>query len=227
MAKNEDMPIKNYSRLRAAEEGVEINWASIYLENLKKRAAMVLEKGGPTVVHVHLQALAQAAAKDPEARKQSVQGKEPTPVPQGTQPEPAQTVGGATAETSKKDAPVSFKNMGDPRRANPFAKVEDIMSRKRRKIHKDAPEKAPQTKETYLQQDQPQEPLPKEPMQEERPQPQQELKEKEETREATREQQKSTQSKRRLRTRGRPKNKPTKEAPLLLTSVTNRTRRRK
>ena len=181
MAKNEDMSIKNYSRLRAAEEGVEINWASVYLENLRKRAATVLEKGGPTVVHAHLQALAQAAAKDPEARKQSVHRKEPTPVPHGTQPEPTPAVGGATAGTSKKDAPASFKNMGDPEKANPFAKVEDMMSRKRRKIHKDAPGKAPQTEKTNLQQDQPQEPLPKEPVQKEQPQ---QSKEKEETREA-------------------------------------------
>ena len=77
MAKNKDMSIKNYSRLRAAEEGIEINWASVYLENLRKRATTVLEKGGPTVVHAHLQALAQAAAKDPKARKQSAPRKNP------------------------------------------------------------------------------------------------------------------------------------------------------
>ena len=180
MAKNEDMSIKNYSRLRAAEEGVEINWASVYLENLKKRAAAVLEKGGPTVVHAHLQALAQAAAQDPEAKKQSMRRKEPMPVPQEAQPKPAQTVGGATAGTSKKDAPASFKDMGDPGRANPFAKVEDMMSRKQRRIHKDEPGKAPQPEKTNLQQDQMQEPLPKEPMQEQL----QQSKEKEETREA-------------------------------------------
>ena len=170
MAKNEDMSIKNYSRLRAAEEGVEINWAAVYLENLRKRAATVLEKGGPTVVHAHLQALAQAAAKDPEARKQGVHRKEPMSVPHKTQPEPTPAVGGATAGTSKKDVPASFKNMGDPEKANPFAKVEDMMSRKQRKIHKDAPGKAPQTEKTNLQQEQPQEPLPKEPVQKEQPQ---------------------------------------------------------
>ena len=59
MAKNKDMSIKNYSRLRAAEEGTEIDWAAVYLENLTKSlAATVWEKGVPTVVHTHLRALA-------------------------------------------------------------------------------------------------------------------------------------------------------------------------
>ena len=182
MAKSEDMSIKNYSRLRAAEEGVEINWwAAIYLENLRKRAAAVLEKGGPTVVRAHLQALAQAVAKDPETRKQGVHTKEPMPVLHKTQPEPTPAVGGATAGTSKKDAPATFKNMGDPEKANPFAKIEDMMSRKRRKIHKDAPGQVPQIEKTDVQQGQPQEPLPKEPVQKEQPQ---QSKEKEENREA-------------------------------------------
>ena len=39
MAKNEDMSIKNYSRLRATEEGIEIDWAFVYVEILTKRAA--------------------------------------------------------------------------------------------------------------------------------------------------------------------------------------------
>ena len=130
MAKNEDMSIKSYSRLRTAKEGVEINCAAVYLENLRKRAATVLEKGGSTVVHAHLQALAQAAAKDPEAKKQGVRKTEPMPVPHKTQSEPTPSARGATAGTSKKDAPASFKNMGDPEKANPFAKVEDMMNRK-------------------------------------------------------------------------------------------------
>ena len=170
MAKNEDMSIKNYSRLRAAEEGVEINWAAIYLENLKKRAAVVLEKGGPTVVHAHLQALAQAAAKDPEARKQAAHRGGPMPVPHKTQPEPTPAVGGMTAGTSMKGAPASFKSMGNPEKANPFAKIEDMMSKKRRKIHQEEPGKAPQTEKAKEQQEQPQKALPKEPVQEELPQ---------------------------------------------------------
>ena len=96
------------------------------------------------MVHAHLQALAQAAAKDPEARKQGVHRKGPMPVPHKTQPEPTPAVGGATAGTSMKGALASFKNMGDPEKANPFAKIEDMMSRKRRKIHKEEPGKAPQ-----------------------------------------------------------------------------------
>ena len=170
MAKNEDMSIKNYSRLRAAEEGVEINWAAVYLENLKKRAAAVLEKGGPTVVHAHLQALAQAAAKDPEARKQGAHRREPMPVPRKTQPEPTPAVEETTAGTSMKSAPASFKSMGNPEKANPFAKIEDMMSKKMRKIHLEEPRKAPQTEKVKDQQEQPLKALPKEPVQEERPQ---------------------------------------------------------
>ena len=170
MAKNEDMSIKNYSRLRAAEEGVEINWAAVYLENLKKRAAAVLEKGGPTVVHAHLQALAQAAAKDPEARKQGAHREGPMPVPHKAQPKPTPAVGGATAGASMKGAPTSFKNMGDPEKANPFAKLEDMMSRKRRKTHQEEPGKAPQTEKAKEQHEQPQKLPPKEPVQEDQPQ---------------------------------------------------------
>lgn len=71
MAKNVDMSAKNYSRLRATEEGEEVNWASVYVEGLRKRAAALVEKGGTTVVHAHLRALAMAAATDPEAKKAS------------------------------------------------------------------------------------------------------------------------------------------------------------
>ena len=74
--------------------------------------------------------MAQAAAKDPEARKQDIQRKEPMSVLQKTQPEPTPAVGGAAAGTSKKDVPATFKNLGDPEKANPFAKIEDMMSRK-------------------------------------------------------------------------------------------------
>lgn len=34
-----------------------------------KRVVIVAKKGGPTIVHVHLKALAVAAPRDPEARK--------------------------------------------------------------------------------------------------------------------------------------------------------------
>ena len=134
MAKNEDMSIKNYSRLRAAEEGTEIDWASVYVENLAKRAATVWEKGGPTVVHAHLRALAQAAPTDPEARKQIVPNKEPTTMLPGTLPKPALVVGETTAGTSKRDTPISFKDIGNPKKVNPFDKVEELVSRKMKKI---------------------------------------------------------------------------------------------
>ena len=67
MAKNEDMSARNYSRLRAAEEGEVVNWAALYVENLRKRATNSLETGGNTIVHAHLRALVETAPEDPEA----------------------------------------------------------------------------------------------------------------------------------------------------------------
>lgn len=120
----------------------------MYLENLTKRAATVLEKGGPTVVHAHLQALSQAAAKDSEARNQIVPNKEPITMPLGTQPKPALVVGGASAGTSKRDIPISFKDIGNPNKVNPFDKVEEMVSRKQRGLYKDAPDAAEHVKQT-------------------------------------------------------------------------------
>ena len=122
MAKNEDMSIKNYSRLRAAEEGTEIDWASVYVESLTKRAATVWEKGGPTVVHAHLRALAQGAPSDPEAKKQTATNKEPTTMLPGALPKPALVVGETTAGTSKRDTPISFKDIGNPKQVNPLTR---------------------------------------------------------------------------------------------------------
>lgn len=51
IAKSEDMSTKNYNKIRAAEEGEELNWATIYLECLQKRVAIVIERGGSTVVY--------------------------------------------------------------------------------------------------------------------------------------------------------------------------------
>ena len=122
-----------------------------------------------------------------------------------TQPKPTPAVGGAaTGNKQERMSQPTFKNLGDPEKANPFAKIEDMMSRKRRKIHKDAPGQAPQTEKTDEQQGQPQEPLSKELVRKEQPQ---QSKEKEENREA--QQKNNIQSKRRMRARGRPKKKPT------------------
>lgn len=54
MVKNKDMSAKSYSGLKAAEEGEEINWAVIYVEGLRKRATIALEKRDSTMVHAHL-----------------------------------------------------------------------------------------------------------------------------------------------------------------------------
>ena len=113
MAKNEDMSIKNYSRLRAAEEGIEIDWASVYVESLTKRAVTVWEKGGATVVHAHLRALAQGAPSDMEAKKQTTTNKEPTTILPRALPKPALVVEETTAGTSKRDTPMSFKDIGN------------------------------------------------------------------------------------------------------------------
>ena len=101
----------------------------------------------------------------PKTRREESTRRKPMPVLHKTQPEPTPVVGGAAAGTSKKDAPLStFKNMGHLEKANPFAKIEDMMSRKRTKIHKHAP----QTEKMDMQQG-PQEPLSKEPVQKEQP----------------------------------------------------------
>ena len=134
MAKNEDMSIKNYSRLKAAEEGIEIDWAAVYVENLTKRAATVWEKGGATVVHAHLRALAQGAPSDPEVRKQAATNKEQTSALPGARPKPASGEGENAAGTSKRDAPTPFKDIGNPGQTNPFDKVEELVTRKRRRL---------------------------------------------------------------------------------------------
>ncbi|KAI5060652.1 hypothetical protein GOP47_0025072 [Adiantum capillus-veneris] len=69
MAKPEDMSMKNYSLIRAAEEGEKINWAQLYVDSLVVRATLSMKQGGHTVVHAHLRALAQSAPDDqPEKR---------------------------------------------------------------------------------------------------------------------------------------------------------------
>ena len=164
MANKEDISIKNYSRLRDAEEGTEIDWAFVYLENLAKRAATVWEKGGPTVVHTHLRALAQAAPTDPEARKQTVPNKEPTTMLPGMLPKPALVVGETSAGTSKRDTPISFKVIGNPKKVNPFDKKEELVSRKRRRLYGQTPGATQQVEQTLPPQGQQQDPPPHEPV---------------------------------------------------------------
>ena len=59
------------------------------------------------MVHAHLQALAQAAAKDPEARKQGAHRREPGPVPHKTQPEPT-PAGGHNSRNKHGKSPSLF-----------------------------------------------------------------------------------------------------------------------
>ena len=66
-------------------------------------------------------------------------------------------------------APASFKSMGNPEKVNPFTKIEDMMSRKRRRTHQEEPGKAPQTEKGKEQQEQPLKVPPREPVQEEQP----------------------------------------------------------
>ena len=54
MAKVEDMLVKNYARLRVAKEGLEINWATLYIENLPKGAPATSAHGKAMVLHCHL-----------------------------------------------------------------------------------------------------------------------------------------------------------------------------
>lgn len=70
MAKSEDMFAQNYNKLKAVEEGEEIN-----LENMQKRVALVIEKGGPTILHAHLKALAAGCTPRPGDNKKG-QGKD-------------------------------------------------------------------------------------------------------------------------------------------------------
>ena len=42
------------------------------------------------------------------------------PAPHGAQPEQAASVGAETIGTSKRDAPMSFKNIGNPEKTKPF-----------------------------------------------------------------------------------------------------------
>jgi len=64
MEKIKDILAKNYSRLRVVEQGENMNWAAIYVENLKNRVVTAVTKGRPTIVHAHLRALAAATPKD-------------------------------------------------------------------------------------------------------------------------------------------------------------------
>ncbi|KAI5076033.1 hypothetical protein GOP47_0008098 [Adiantum capillus-veneris] len=71
------MSAKNYNRLVHAKKGNNLNWAALYLENLRNRASTTLAtKGGSTIIHVHLRALAQATPEDEEAtgRKEKEKG---------------------------------------------------------------------------------------------------------------------------------------------------------
>ena len=57
----------------------------------------------------------------------------------GTLPKPALVVGEATTGTSKIDAPISFKDIGNPKKVNPFDKVEEMVSQKRRRLYEQTP----------------------------------------------------------------------------------------
>ena len=62
MAKTNDMLVKNYAKLKGAEEGEEINWAAICVENFWKCANLVTTTNGRvTILHAHLNLLAKAA----------------------------------------------------------------------------------------------------------------------------------------------------------------------
>lgn len=137
MAKNEDMSAKNYNRLKAAEEGEEINWAAIYVENLWKRAAIAVERGGPTVVHAHLlrRALALATQKDAEAKKgagsskkESHQTQKENEAARQKRKAPEQTAG-----PEKDEAPPSFKQMGNLEEEDLFEPLEGLISKRRRR----------------------------------------------------------------------------------------------
>ena len=74
MAKSKDMYENNYTKLRAIEEGEAVNWATLYIENLKERAATTMETRGATIIHAHLRALAEVAPKDLEIGKAKEKG---------------------------------------------------------------------------------------------------------------------------------------------------------
>ena len=58
------MLTKNYNRMKVAKKGETINWPRIYVENLKTQATATVAKGGTTILHAHLRALAQVASND-------------------------------------------------------------------------------------------------------------------------------------------------------------------
>ena len=64
MAKIEDMSAKNQNKLRASEKGEKIDWAELYAGNLETWAVAMVAKGGITILHTHLRALAQVAFDD-------------------------------------------------------------------------------------------------------------------------------------------------------------------
>lgn len=81
MTNNEDMSGRNYNKVRVVEEGNKINWVAIYLECIWKRATNALKKGGSTMVHAYLKALALVAPLDPKAkRSKTMQKKSQTEV---------------------------------------------------------------------------------------------------------------------------------------------------
>lgn len=69
MAKSEDMSTKNYNKLKAAEEGEEINWAAVYVENLQKRVAIVNKRGGGNHCACAPQSSCSSGAKGPRGRE--------------------------------------------------------------------------------------------------------------------------------------------------------------
>ena len=105
MAKNEDMSNMNYAKLKAADNKEEINWATIYLENLRRRAVTLAKKGGTTMVHAHLRALARAAQDDPEAKKRR-KFKDPKEKLKQTSGAP-----GTSSKDKKREAPTTLKEL--------------------------------------------------------------------------------------------------------------------
>ena len=64
MNKTKDMSTKNYNKLRAAEKGEKIDSANIYAKSSKTIVGTALAKGGATILHAHLRAIAQATSDD-------------------------------------------------------------------------------------------------------------------------------------------------------------------
>ena len=82
----------------------------------------------------------------------------------GMLPKPALVVGETTGGTSKRDAPISFKDIGNPKKVNPFDKVKELVSRKQRRLYGKNPGATQQVKQTLPQQGKQQDPPPHEPV---------------------------------------------------------------